>query len=254
MAAKVSMREAIEQLANEFHLTDDERRQLLPSGQQPTFDNRAHWARAYLKAARLLESPRRGYFKITVRGSTVLKAPPERIDIEFLSQFEEFLEFRTRRGTRGTPPSPQDKMESIPALTREETPEELVEAAYQDIREGLAAELLQQVKDCSPAFFERLVVDLLVKMGYGGTRKDAGEAIGTSGDGGIDGIIKEDRLGLDIVDVQAKRWRHRSDAQRFKASLALCKARGPGRVSSLPRRPSAAKQRSTHVPSRPRSS
>jgi restriction system protein len=223
-----SMREAIEQLASKFHLTDDERRQLLPSGQQPTFDNRVHWARAYLKAALLIESPRRGYFKIMARGSDVLKNPPERIDIGFLSQFEEFREFRARRGTQGEPPSPANQVEGDAAPKDKETPEELVEEAYQDIREGLAAELLQQVKDCSPAFFERLVVDLLVKMGYGGTRRDAGEAIGRSGDGGIDGIIKEDRLGLDIVYVQAKRWEAqvgRPEIQKFAGALQGQRAR-----------------------------
>lgn len=185
-----SMREAVEHLAGQFHLTDEERRELLPSGQQPTFDNRAHWARTYLKAARLLDSPRRGYFKITPRGVDVLGRRSDRIDVDFLNQFEEFLEFRSRRGTRTKPQAARQESSPQPAGEDAETPEEVVEAAYQDIREGLANELLQQVKDCSPAFFERLVVDLLVKMGYGGTRKDAGQAIGGSGDGGIDGIIK----------------------------------------------------------------
>ena len=223
-----SMREAVEHLAGQFHLTDEERRELLPSGQQPTFDNRAHWARTYLKAARLLDSPRRGYFKITPRGIDVLAKRPDRIDVNFLNQFKEFLEFRSRRGTRTRPQAARQESSPQPAGEDAETPEEVVEAAYQDIREGLANELLQQVKDCSPAFFERLVVDLLVKMGYGGTRKDAGQAIGGSGDGGIDGIIKEDRLGLDIVYVQAKRWEAqvgRPEIQKFAGALQGQRAR-----------------------------
>lgn len=224
-----SMRDAVEELAATFELTDDERRKLLPSGQQPTFDNRVHWARTYLKGAHLLASPRRGYFKITPRGRDVLTKRPERIDVNFLSQFPEFVEFRSRRGTR-VKPEPEPQLRSTESREGTETPEEQVEAAYEDIREGLAAELLQQVKDSSPAFFERLVVDLLVRMGYGGTRKDAGEAIGGTGDGGMDGIIKEDRLGLDIVYIQAKRWKEtqvvsRPEIQKFAGALQGQRAR-----------------------------
>ncbi len=215
-------------MAGQFRLSDDERRELLPSGQQPTFDNRAHWARTYLKQAGVLHSPRRGYFKITSRGLDVLRDAPDRIDVDFLSQFDEFLEFRSRRGTRTKPERPRQPPRLNSIETDIETPEETVEAAYQDIRESLATELLQQMKDSSPAFFERLVVDLLVKMGYGGTRKDAGQAIGRSGDGGIDGIIKEDRLGLDIVYIQAKRWETqvgRPEIQKFAGALQGQRAR-----------------------------
>jgi restriction system protein len=224
-----AIREAIEQLADEFGLTPEERRELLPSGQKPTFDNRVHWARTYLKQAGLLDSPRRGYFMITPRGHDVLRKDPGRIDVDFLSQFEEFLQFRSRRGTR-TKIDPGREQEGLPRLIQAgaETPEEAVEAAYQDIRNGVAKDLIQQIKECSPAFFERLVVDLLVRMGYGGTRKDAGEAIGRSGDGGIDGIIKEDRLGLDIVYVQAKRWDAqvgRPEIQKFAGALQGQRAR-----------------------------
>ncbi len=223
------MRGAIEQLAAQFDLTPEERRELLPSGQQPRFDNRANWARSYLKQAGLLESPRRGYFNITPRGVDVLRRNPESIDVDFLSQFEEFVEFRSRRGTRAKPePSRQEPAQPTMVGGDAETPEETVEVAYQDIRESLTKDLLQQVRDCSPAFFERLVVDLLVSMGYGGTRKDAGQAIGRSGDGGIDGIIKEDRLGLDIVYVQAKRWEAqigRPEIQKFAGALQGQRAR-----------------------------
>ena len=221
------MRQAIEGLANEFGLSDDERRELLPSGQQPILDNRVAWARTYLKNAGLLESARRGYFSITQRGREVLSKNPTKIDNTFLSQFEQFRDFRQR--SKRKPPTEKPSPPGASQIELEKrTPEELVESGYQDIRDGLAKEIIQQVKDCSPAFFERLVVDLLVKMGYGGTRKDAGQAIGKSGDGGIDGIIKEDRLGLDIVYVQAKRWERqvgRPDIQKFAGALQGQKAR-----------------------------
>ncbi len=194
-----SLRETIEVLADQFNLTSEERNKLLPSGQQTIFDNRVGWARTYMKKAGLLESTRRGYYKITERGRQILRKNPSKIDAAFLKQFPEFVEFQK---------SSRNRADEIEVQENEEvrTPEETIEAAYQKVRQGLASELLQMIKDHSPSFFERLVIDLLVKMGYGGTRKDAGQAIGKSGDGGIDGIIKEDRLGLDIVYVQAKRW------------------------------------------------
>ena len=217
-----SLRETIEALSEEFDLTDEERQELLPSGQQATFGNRVGWARTYMKKAGLLESTRRGYFRITERGLDVLRQNLQKIDIAFLRQFPEFVEFQTpRRGTKGKA-TKQDTVET------KLTPEEEIEAAYQRVRQGLAAELLETVKSCSPAFFERLVVDLLIKMGYGGTRRDAGEAIGKSGDGGIDGIIKEDRLGLDIVYIQAKRWDNpvgRPEIQKFAGALQGQRAR-----------------------------
>lgn len=194
-----SLRETIEMLADQYGLTNEERSELLPSGQQSVFDNRVGWARTYMKKAGLLETTRRGYYKITPRGRQVLQSNPHKINAAFLRQFPEFVEFQR--------PS-KDKAEEIDDQESNETrtPEEVIETAYQKVRRGLAAELLQVIKEHSPVFFERLVIDLLVKMGYGGTRKDAGQAIGRSGDGGIDGIIKEDRLGLDIVYIQAKRW------------------------------------------------
>lgn len=194
-----SLRETIEILADEFDLSHEERSELLPSGQQAIFDNRVGWARTYMKKAGMLETTRRGYYQITERGQQVLRSNPSRIDAAFLKQFPEFVEFQ--RPTR----EKVDESE-IQESNETRTPEEIIETAYQKVRQGLAVELLQTIKEHSPAFFERLVIDLLVKMGYGGTRKDAGQAIGRSGDGGIDGIIKEDRLGLDIVYVQAKRW------------------------------------------------
>jgi restriction system protein len=214
-----STREAIDALATVFGLTDAERNELLPSGQQTTFSNRVQWAVTYLKKAGLLEATRRAHFQITERGSAVLRDDPARIDVKYLDRFPEFVEFRTRRNTPDTPTSDA----SPPTQDLEEqTPEEAIEAAHQRLRNDLATDLLQQIMACSPAFFERLVIDLLLKMGYGGTRKDAGQAMGRSGDGGIDGIIKEDRLGLDAIYIQAKRWEGtvgRPEIQKFVGAL-----------------------------------
>lgn len=212
-----SLRETIERLANHFGLEEDERKELLPSGGQATFDNRVGWARTYMKKAGILESPRRGYLRITDRGLEALKQDPERINVKFLEQYQEFRDFRTK----GTPKSDKPG-ESNPEVVLEQTPLEAIEAAYETIRGGLVDELLDQVMQCSPEFFERLVVDLLVRMGYGGTRKDAGRAVGKSGDEGIDGIINEDRLGLEVVYLQAKRWKDtvsRPELQKFVGAL-----------------------------------
>ena len=216
-----SLRGTIKALADEFDLADDERSELLPSGQQAAFDNRVGWARTYLKKAGLLESTRRGYFRITDRGLDVLDQNLSEIKSAFLRQFPEFVEFQTSRGNKRAKEPDQE-------LGETRTPEEEIEAAYESLRQDLVTELLNAVKSQSPAFFERLVVDLLVKMGYGGTRKDAGQAIGTTGDEGIDGIIKEDRLGLDIVYIQAKRWDAtigRPEVQKFAGALQGQRAR-----------------------------
>lgn len=191
-----SLRETIDALADAFRLTDDERKELLPSGQQAVFDNRVGWARTYLTKARLLQKTRRSHYEISTRGLEVLAASPERIDVKFLDQFQEFRDFRALKGTRSG---------SVPTVVTESeqqtTPEEALETAYGRLRDSLALEIIQQVKVASPSLFERLVVELLLKMGYGGSRQDAGRAIGRSGDEGIDGIIKEDRLGLDIIYI-----------------------------------------------------
>lgn len=216
-----SLREAIESLADFFELTQEDRRQLLPSGRQATFDNRVGWSRTHLSKAGLLRSTRRGYFEITERGKSVLAKNPDQINMAFLKHFPEYGEFIR-------PSTQVDNLDINEETNATQTPEEAIESAYQRVRQELAAELLETVKACSPAFFERLVVDLLVQMGYGGTRKDAGEAIGGSGDGGIDGIIKEDRLGLDIVYVQAKRWENtvtRPEIQKFAGALQGQRAR-----------------------------
>lgn len=221
-----SLRDAEGALAQLFKLSDSERAELLPSGQQGIFKNRVGWARSYLKKAGLVEAPKRGVFKITPRGVKVLETNPNRIDIKFLEQFPEFAGFR--EASKATTENKLDtgSQEVTPQLTV--TPEEAIESAYQGLRDQLAQELLTVILGCSPTFFEQLVVDLLVKMGYGGSRKDAGERIGQSGDGGIDGIIKEDRLGLDAIFIQAKRWQGsvgRPEIQKFVGALQGQRAR-----------------------------
>ncbi len=215
--AEHTLREAEEGLAGHFGLTAAERIELLPSGQQGIFRNRVGWARTYLKKAALLESPKRGVFKITARGLNTLAGNPNRLDVKYLEQFPEFIEFRD--SSRGDNGSAVPTGESTQAKT---TPEEAIELAHQGLREQLAQELLLRILSCSPTFFEQLVVELLVKMGYGGSRRDAGERIGQTGDGGIDGIIKEDRLGLDTIFIQAKRWQGsvgRPEIQKFVGAL-----------------------------------
>lgn len=218
-------RELVEDLALHFRLTDDERNELLPSGKQERFLNRVSWAYSYLKRALLVENTGRGRVRITPRGVEVLQSRPERIDIKYLMRFPEFAESRyfSRQNNRHSEDAAADDADEVP-----QTPEEMLEVGYQSLRRELARELLQRVKSVSPRFFERLVVDLLVAMGYGGSRKDAGQAVGQSGDGGIDGIIKEDRLGLDVVYVQAKRWDGtvgRPVVQAFAGSLEGQRAR-----------------------------
>jgi restriction system protein len=213
-------RDLIENLASEFQVTDEERKELLASGNQAIFDNRVGWAKTYLKKARLLDSPKRATFVITQIGLDTLNKNPERIDAKYLKQFPGFLDFQN------TSRNENETEEEITIVeTYEQTPEENLDKAYQRIRKSLASELLNRVVDLSPTFFERLVVELLVKMGYGGSIKDAGKAIGKSGDEGIDGTIKEDKLGLDIIYIQAKRWRPgnvvgRPELHKFVGALA----------------------------------
>ena len=221
-----SLREAEESLGETFNLSDAERAELLPSGQQGIFKNRIGWARTYLKKACLVEAPKRGVFKITDRGLKTLSANPARIDGKFLEQFREFMEFKESSKPTNEFATASGATEATAAATA--TPEEAIELAYQGLREQLAQELLSVILRCSPIFFEQLVVDLLVKMGYGGSRRDAGERIGQTGDGGIDGIIKEDRLGLDAIFIQAKRWQGsvgRPEIQKFVGALQGQRAR-----------------------------
>lgn len=212
-----STKETLDSLGKSFKLSEEELNQYLPSGNQKTFYNRVFWAKAYLKMAGLIENTTRGHFIITELGQKVVKQSPKEINIKFLKQFPCFLENsgRIREET-----VKDTEIENIQMFA---TPEEILESSYLKIRKNLAQELLSKLKKCDPTFFENLVVSLLVKMGYGGTISEAGKSIGRSGDEGIDGIIKEDRLGLDIIYIQAKRWENivgRPEIQKFVGALA----------------------------------
>ncbi len=211
-------RNVVEELSKKYSLTEEERKELLPSGQQPIFDNRVGWARTYMKKAGLIDSPKRGVLRISNKGLEVLQSKPDRINVKFLQKFPEFVEFQTLK---------RDENEAIAVTDNdiEQTPEESLDISYQKIRKALALELLNKVMSLTPSFFEKLVVELLVNMGYGGSIKDAGRAIGRSGDEGIDGTIKEDKLGLDVIYIQAKRWQPgnvvgRPELQKFVGALA----------------------------------
>lgn len=209
---------ARKELAQHFKLTPAEEQELLPSGRQSRFANRVAWAKVYLERGGLLSSPGRGQFQITDRGLKVLASPPPIIDVKFLESFPEFLVFRAK---------PHESSAAPVEAAETATPEEALEAAYQTIRAGLASELLERVKAAPPRFFEQLVVELLLKMGYGRAGGN-GEAIGKSGDEGIDGVIAEDRLGLEMVYLQAKRWEGtvgRPEIQKFVGALHGQRAR-----------------------------
>jgi len=211
-----SMREAREKIVAVFNLGQEELSELLPSGTQTKFDNRVAWAKSYFVQAKVLESPRRAYLKITERGKHLHLQGHEKIDVKVLNQYPEFVEFHN--------PPKQNKFKQTETSQdiSTETPEEILQKAYQSIRSDLAGEILDRIKSNTPSFFESLVVDLMVAMGYGGSRSDAGQSIGQSGDEGIDGIIKEDRLGLDVIYLQAKRWEGtvgRPEIQKFVGAL-----------------------------------
>lgn len=223
--AETTIGEAVEVLAKEMGLTDADLKEMLPSGITSTFINRVGWASTYMKKAGLLEATRRGYYRITSRGQELLKKHPNVINVKLLKQYPEFIEFQQLSGTRRGDKNIETK--AIPDISTS-TPSEALENAYVNLRDELSDELLSKLKKISPSFFERVVVELLVKMGYGGSRADAGRAIGKSGDGGIDGIIKEDKLGLDVVYIQAKRWDSNSvgrpDVMQFAGALQAQRA------------------------------
>jgi restriction system protein len=217
-------RDLVAQLSELFGLTEEERREMLPSGGARLFDNRIGWAKSHITQAGLLISPRRAISVITDRGREALRIHPERIDLSVLNGFEGYREFRSRRKNVEDDESDTSETEIQDA----QTPEELLENAYLQVRRQVETELLSQIKSSPPEFLERVVVDLVVRMGYGGSRKDAGEALGRSGDEGIDGIIKEDPLGLDIIYLQAKRWEGtvgRPEIQKFAGALQGQRAR-----------------------------
>jgi restriction system protein len=215
--AEHSLKEARDKIAAAFALTSDDLAERLPSGTQTKFDNRVAWAKSYFVQAKVLDSPKRGLFKITDRGKDLLKQGHEKIDIEVLNQYPEFVEFRTVA-------KPEKEKPEVAVIEGggKATPEEVLQQAHKNIRNELAVELLNRVKENTSKFFENLVVDLLVAMGYGGSRADAGQSIGQVGDEGIDGIIKEDKLGLDVIYLQAKRWDGtvgRPEIQKFVGAL-----------------------------------
>lgn len=210
-------------MADHFGLSAEEREHLLPSGKATIIKSRTGWALTYLKQAAIVASPKRGWYTLTQRGKDVLASNPKHVDSAYLQKFPEFLEFRARsrtdsdESTKTAPAAPK-----APVATPGLDPEEALEDAYLRLRAEVEAELLETVKAGSPQFFERLVIDLLVQMGYGGSREEAARAVGRSGDGGIDGVIDEDRLGLDVIYVQAKRWEGsvgRPEIQKFAGAL-----------------------------------
>ena len=221
------MKECRAAMAERFHLAPDEIDARLPSGTQTVFANRVGWAKTYLLKAGLVQSPRRGVVRLTKRGRQVLEERPERVDTGFLERFAEFREFRSRqRNGRTTADTADDAPREV--LPEDLTAEETIERAFSRHREALATELLDLLRDMDPTRFEQLVVDLLVRMGYGGSHREAARAVGRSGDEGIDGIINEDRLGLDVVYIQAKRWNRpvgRPEIQRFAGALQGHRAR-----------------------------
>jgi restriction system protein len=194
----------VDAIADQLSLSPEDRSELLPSGQQTVFSNRVHWAKSYLSKAQLVEITKRGYFRITPRGQTVLQSSPKKIDNKFLMQFEEFRHFRERssglvREENGdtTPPPLEDQRQ---------TPDETMRLAYRQIETALMHDLLERIRNAPPDFFERLMVNLLISMGYGGSSENAGRTLGRSGDDGVDGVVDQDALGLDRVYIQAKRY------------------------------------------------
>lgn len=211
-------RELVDALAKQFSLSDEERKEMLPSGRAKTFDNRVGWAKTYISNAGLIESPRRSISTITTAGQRVLKEHSGAINLQFLAKFPGIKSFREKKNESDS------EQTSTPLNIAEssETPEEALDNAYLKIRRDIEQEIISKIMSNPPEFMERVIIDLIVKMGYGGNRKDAGEAIGRTGDEGIDGIIKEDPLGLDIIYLQAKRYEGtigRPEIQKFAGAL-----------------------------------
>lgn len=223
LCGPVAIRDVVDRISEDLNLTDDERTDLLPSGKQTVIANRIHWAKTYLKQAGLVRATKRGHYDTSDRGKEAL-ASEERIDNEYLKRFEEFRAFQKRSSEAEGVPEQKDEYSSASV-----TPDEALRAAHQRINDNLATELLDRVRGASPAFFERLIVNLLVGMGYGGTNEDAGRALGRSGDDGIDGVIDQDPLGVDQIYLQAKRYQEGSNISSgairdFYGALSLQRA------------------------------
>lgn len=238
-----TLRTIRENLASSMGLTDDELSERLPSGTQSKYDNRVAWAVVYLAKARALSKEQRAHYRITDRGRYLLEQHPARIDVKTLRQYPEFAEFHKPRGGTPDDSEPDEKSGEV---EDSQTPEERMESGFQDLNQTLASELLQHVKTIAPDAFERLVVRLLVRMGYGGSIDDAGRAVGQTGDEGIDGIIKEDKLGLDSIYIQAKRWADQQVGSRgvreFIGSLSVKRARKGVLITTSTFSPDALKQ------------
>jgi len=219
-------REVVEAMAEQFQLSHQERRELLPSGSQAIFDNRVGWARFYLLKAGLIKSEKRGTMQITQQGLDFLQTNPKNLNTKDLEQFHSFASFLEGMQKKKQTDNKEEGIENIEETNQ--TPEEAIEYAYLKLKNDLAQELIDTLMKNPPSFFEKAVIDLLIKMGYGGSRKEAGSVIGKSGDGGIDGIIKEDRLGLDTIYIQAKRWDNTvpvREVRDFAGALLSMKAR-----------------------------
>lgn len=200
---EIGRKDVVSKLKNQLNITEDAYSIPLPSGKQSLFYSRVGWAKTYLAKAGLIESTRRGYFKITLRGIDVLNSNPAKIDNKFLSQFEEFCSFKNKNEIDS---SVDYQNSQASELIETSTPDEIMRAAHKQVEAALADDLLARVRLASPEFFERLIVNLLLAMGYGGSVQNAGQALGKSGDDGIDGVIDQDELGLDRVYIQAKRY------------------------------------------------
>ena len=200
-----SISEAAAFVAAQFRLSAEDLAEQIPSGKQTLLANRVHWARTYLDKAGALRRTKRAHFVITDRGHTLLAQNPERVDARVLRQFPEFVAFQSPKGERAEDKAAPDSPQPVPDFSAR-TPEETLQASAEAIFEALRGQLLDRIRELSPSFFERLVVDLIVAMGYGGSRDSVVQRLGKSGDEGIDGVVNEDPLGLDVVYIQAKRY------------------------------------------------
>ena len=228
--AEGRVRDLSDVVAARLQLSASDLEETIPSG-EPRFLNRLYWAHSYLKQAGLLESPRRGIYRLSPLGHEVKNQLPEQINIKWLEQFPAFQDFRARSHGASSEDSATDTPQENSA--EELTPDEQIRQGYEQHRAAIAGELLGRIQSASPQFFEKLVIDLLVKMGYGGSRVDAAQVVGKSGDGGIDGVIKEDALGLGSIYVQAKRWGRdstvgRPDIQQFVGAVHGVQSAGKG--------------------------
>lgn len=227
-AGEVKIGDVVDKIAFELQLNDDELAELIPSGKQTTYSNRVHWAKSYLKQAGLIQPTKRAHFAITQRGRDVLKSGVQRIDIKFLKQFSEFVDFQNRSNVDEETTAPLLPVHDVQQFDSR-TPDDLMRQTSLTIHAALGNEILDRLRISKPAFFERVVVQLLLAMGYGGTLAQAGKAIGKSGDNGVDGVIDQDTLGLDRVYVQAKRYAEDTtvgagDIRDFFGSLDMHKA------------------------------